>query len=254
MFEQTLIPVGRTKRPWAVVAAFGLQLTIVGILLVIPMLFVESLPIQAYVHVLLAAPPPPPPPPPPPVAVPVVKAAHAPRQFDANVLLAPRVIPKEIAMIKDEEMPPPASVSGVVGGVPGGIPGGVMGGVIGGIVGAVAAPAPPPPPEKPAPKKEAPQQVRVSGAVQAGLLVRQIQPDYPLLARRAGVEGTVVLKAIIGKDGSVEQLTLISGQPLFVQAAMNAVKQWLYKPTYLNGEPVEVVTEIDVNFHLQARK
>lgn len=254
MFEQTLIPVGKTKRPLAVVIAFGLQLLGVGILLLIPMLFVDSLPIQSYVHVLLAAPPPPPPPPPPPMPAPVVKVARAPRQFNANVLMAPRTIPKEVAMIKDEELPPPSAVSGVVGGVPGGIPGGSLGGVIGGIVGAVAAPAPPPPPAPPAPKKaETPQQVRVSGEIQAGLLVRQVQPEYPPLARRARIEGTVVLKAIIARDGSVKQLNLVSGQPLLIESAMNAVRQWLYKPTYLNGEAVEVITEIDVNFHMQAR-
>ena len=253
MFEQTLIPAGKTGRPWAVVAAFGVQLLSVGILLVIPMLFVESLPLQTYVHVLLAAPPPPPPPPPPPMPAPVVKPTRAPRQFNANVLLAPRSIPKEVAMIKDEEIPPPASVGGVIGGVPGGVPGGVMGGVIGGIVAAVAAPAPPPPPIEKPKKVDVPQQVRVSGAIQAGMLARQVQPDYPMLARRARIEGTVVLKAIIARDGSVKQLTLISGQPLLVEAAMNAVREWRYKPTFLNGEPVEVVTEVDVNFHMQAR-
>jgi len=257
MFEQTLIPVGRTKRPWAVVVAFLGQLAGVGILLLIPMLFVESLPMQEFVRVLVAPTPPPPPPPPPLPAPKLAKAPRvAPRQFDASVLFAPRAIPKEVAVIKDSELPPPASMGGVVGGVPGGVPGGEMGGVIGGIVGAMAAPAPPPPPEKAAPPKkvDTPQQIRVSGAVEAGLLVRQVQPEYPLIARRSRVEGTVVLKAIIGRDGTVEKLTLISGQPLFVQAAIDAVRQWLYKPTYLNGEAVEVITEIDVNFHMMAAR
>ncbi|HUA17804.1 MAG TPA: energy transducer TonB [Bryobacteraceae bacterium] len=252
MFEQTLIPVGKTKRPVAVIVAFGFQLLMVGVMLVIPMLFVESLPIQTYVHVLLAAPPPPPPPPPPPMPAPVIKAR--PRQFNANVLLAPRSIPKEVAMIKEDELPPPSSVGGVIGGVPGGVPGGVMGGVIGGIVAAAAPPPPPPPVDKPVAKKpDVPQQVRVSGAIQAGMLARQVQPEYPLLARRARIEGTVVLKAIIASNGTVKELNLISGQPLLVEAAMNAVRQWLYKPTYLNGQPVEVITEIDVNFHMQSR-
>jgi len=129
-----------------------------------------------------------------------------------------------------------------------------MGGVIGGIVAAAAPPPPPPPVDKPVAKKpDVPQQVRVSGAIQAGMLARQVQPEYPLLARRARIEGTVVLKAIIASNGTVKELNLISGQPLLVEAAMNAVRQWLYKPTYLNGQPVEVITEIDVNFHMQSR-
>ena len=126
-----------------------------------------------------------------------------------------------------------------------------MSGVIGGIAGAVPTPAPPPPAEKAAPKKpENLQPVHVSGAIEAGLLVRQERPEYPLIARQGRVAGTVVLKAIIGRDGTVRRLTLISGHPLFVQAAIEAVRQWLYKPTYLNGQAVEVITEVDVHFHM----
>jgi|SRR5579862_6249797 len=76
-----------------------------------------------------------------------------------------------------------------------------------------------------------------------------VRPKYPQIARQAHVQGTR-LKAVIAKDGHVENLKLMSGQPLLVSAAMDAVKQWVYKPTYLNGNPVEVDTEIDVNFTL----
>jgi protein TonB len=90
----------------------------------------------------------------------------------------------------------------------------------------------------------------VGGNVQAARLVNQPRPVYPPLARQARIQGTVRFNAIIGKDGRIENLTLVSGHPLLVPAATEAVKQWVYKPTLLNGEPVEVVTQIDVNFTL----
>jgi protein TonB len=86
--------------------------------------------------------------------------------------------------------------------------------------------------------------------VQSARLVRQPKPQYPPLARQARIQGTVRFNAIIGKDGNIANLTLVSGHPLLVPAATAAVKQWQYKPTLLNGEPVEVVTVIDVNFTL----
>ena len=167
--------------------------------------------------------------------------------------MAPKEIPKDIAVIKEDEIPPPSGAVGVVGGVPGGVPGGAPGGVIGGIIGSVpvAAPPPPPPPkieEKPKPKPV--QRIRVGGNVQAARLVNQPRPVYPPLARQARIQGTVRFNAIIGRDGKIENLTLVSGHPLLVPSATEAVKQWVYKPTMLNGEPVEVVTQIDVNFTL----
>jgi protein TonB len=90
----------------------------------------------------------------------------------------------------------------------------------------------------------------VGGNVQSAKLIRGPKPVYPPLAKQARIQGTVRLNAIIGKDGTIQNLTAASGHPLLVPAAMDAVKQWLYQPTLLNGEPVEVVTVIDVNFTL----
>jgi protein TonB len=159
--------------------------------------------------------------------------------------MAPKTIPKDIAMIKEEDLPPP-SASGVVGGVPGGVAGGSMGGVLGGIVGAVPMAAPPPP------KVEKPKvsRIRVGGNVQAANLIRRVIPVYPPLAKQARIQGTVRFQAIIGKDGTIQNLQLVSGHPLLVAAAQQAVSQWVYRPTLLNGDPVEVVTTIDVNFTL----
>jgi protein TonB len=117
-----------------------------------------------------------------------------------------------------------------------------MGGVLGSIVSAGSNVA--------MPKVATPQRVRVSSGVQSGLLVRKVQPTYPPLARQARIQGTVVLQAQISKNGDIENLQLISGHPMLAPAAIEAVKQWKYKPYLLNGEPVEVETTVQVNFSL----
>jgi protein TonB len=151
-------------------------------------------------------------------------------------------------MITEEEAP---MAAGVVGGVPGGMPGGTAGGVLGGIIGGLPSAAPPPPPPPPKPKPVVNDKpIRVGGNVSAANLIRQVKPVYPPLAKAARVQGTVKFEATIGKDGTIQNLHMISGPPLLVQAAMQAVQQWQYKPTLLNGEPVEVLTTIDVNFTL----
>src|SRR6185436_2391884 len=138
--------------------------------------------------------------------------------------------------------PPPVMASnGVVGGVPGGVPGGQMGGVIGGIINSTPVAVP---------KVATPQRVRVSQGVSSGLLMKKVQPAYPPLARQARIQGQVLLQAQISKDGSIENLSLISGHPMLAPAAIEAVKQWRYKPYMLNGEPVAVDTQVVVNFTL----
>jgi protein TonB len=251
MFEHTFVDgTGRTSRPWTVALSFFLQMVLILVAILIPLIYTDTLP-RTTLTSFLVAPPPPPPPPPPPAAAPVKVVKVIPRQFDAGRLMAPKVIPKEIAIIKEEELPPPVSGGvGVVGGVPGGVPGGATGGVLGGILGGIPSVAPPPPPvEK---KKEEVKQVRirVGGNVQGAKLLKQSKPVYPPLARQARIQGTVKLQAIISRDGTIQQLQVMSGHPLLVPNALEAVKQWVYKPTLLNGEPVEVVTVIDVNFTL----
>lgn len=98
--------------------------------------------------------------------------------------------------------------------------------------------------------QEEAKRVRVGGDVQQAKLMKSNPPTYPVLARRARIEGTVRLQAIISKDGSVRKVEVISGHAVLAQAASEAVQQWRYKPTELNGEPVEVVTNIDVVFKL----
>ena len=96
--------------------------------------------------------------------------------------------------------------------------------------------------------------IRIGGNVQAARVRNKVPPVYPDVAREAGVEGVVKLHVIIGKDGTVMQLQVVSGHPLLVQAALDAVRQWVYEPTLLEGRPVEVDTEIDVFFQLNKQK
>jgi protein TonB len=178
-----------------------------------------------------------------------------PRQFDAGRLMAPKAVPKEIAQIKEDEMPPPSAGGiGVVGGVPGGVAGGATGGVLGSILDSAPRAVnvlPPPPPPKVVEKKEvAPTRIRVGGNVQNAKMVKRVSPVYPPLAKQARIQGTVILSAVISKDGTIQDLKVVSGHALLIQAALDAVKQWVYQPTQLNNEPVEVSTEIEVHFTL----
>jgi protein TonB len=243
MFEDSLIESGgklKTKRGRTSLVAFIIEAMIVGVMVLIPLIFTEALPKQQLMTFLVA--PPPPPPPPPPAAAPVKVVKVIQTDIVNGELRTPTKIPKKIEMIKEDEAPPPVMAStGVVGGVPGGVPGGSMGGVMGSILSSTPTVAP---------KIATPQRVRVSSGVVSGLLVRKVNPVYPPLARQARIQGTVVLQAQISKDGNIENLQLISGHPMLAPAAIEAVKQWKYRPYLLNGEPVEVETQVQVNFTL----
>ena len=136
--------------------------------------------------------------------------------------------------------PPPPAAAGVTGGVPGGVPGGSMGGVIGGIIGNARNNMP----------TVSVDRVRVSSGVEAGLLTNKVTPTYPPIARTNRIAGQVILHALISKNGTIQNLQVISGHPMLTQSALEAVRQWKYKPYILNGEPVEVETTIQVNFNL----
>jgi len=243
MFEDSLIESGgrlKTKRGWTSLVSFTLEFMIIGVMVLIPLIFTEALPKGTTMFLLVA--PPPPPPPPPPAAAPV----HVVRQIQTDIvngqLRTPTKIPKKILEnLKEDEAPPQMAATGVVGGVPGGVPGGSMGGVMGSILSATPTVAP---------HIATPQRVRVSSGVVSGLLLRKVQPNYPPLARQARIQGVVVLQAQISKEGAIENLQLISGHPMLAPAAIEAVKQWKYKPYLLNGEPVEVETQVQVNFTL----
>jgi protein TonB len=221
----------RTHKPWSIGLSVIIQAAILGAMLLIPLIYTQVLP-KAMLTTFLVAPPPPPPPPPPQQAV--VNQVQPAKVLAVNKMAAPTVIPKKIEIEKDEAPPAvnPNDTAGVAGGT-----GDVLGGV-----GTGAAPAPPPP--------AAPKRITVGGNVQAAALVNKVEPQYPPIAKTAHVSGTVVLHAIIAKDGSVEKLQFVSGPALLMASAMSAVKEWRYRPTMLNGQPVEVDTTVQVVFSL----
>lgn len=239
MFEDSLIESGnklKTKRLVTSLFSFFGQFVLIGILILIPLIYTDALP-KSMTMTFLVAPPPPPPPPPP--AAPAPKIVKIQSEVINGQLRTPTKIPDKIQMIKEEENPP--DLGGVPGGVPGGIPGGSTGGVMGGILSSTQVAVP---------KIATPQRVRVSSGVSTGLLIRKVQPNYPQLAKQARIQGSVVLQAEISKDGTIQNLQLISGHPMLAPAAIEAVKQWRYKPYLLNGEPVAVETQVVVNFSL----
>ena len=135
--------------------------------------------------------------------------------------------------------------SGVRGGVPGGVIGGVPEGVPWGVLDVLGTPPPPPPP--PTAKEPIP----VGGNVQNSKLIQKIDPAYPELAKRARVAGIVLLQVTVDEQGMVGEVKLIRGHSLLNQSAIDAVRQWRYSPTLLNGEPVPVIATVTVNFVLR---
>jgi protein TonB len=250
MFEQTFVE-GRVKtsRGWPVFASLFFQVTAVCSAILIPLLNPDLLPRAMVNGVFLAPAMQPPPPPPPPGARTAQKVARAVnRIWDGAHLLMPRAIPQKVANLEEA-----ASEMGVPGGVENGVPGGIPNPVLRNLGQQwLGAPPPPPPPAvKPSDVvKPQVQRVAVGGKVQDALLVRKVIPRYPELALRARVEGKVTFSALIGANGMIQGLQLVSGHPLLVGAATDAVRQWLYRPTLLNGEPVEVATTIEVTFTL----
>lgn len=252
LFEDSLLEASggqRKRRTWATFVAVILQCSLVGVLILVPLWFTDVLPKQQLLAFLEAPPPPPPPPPAAaPAAVPV-KTVKVASDIANGQLRTPGRIPTKVQMIKEDEAPPPLTTTGgVVGGVPGGIPGGQLGGVIGGIISSSSSLAAVPNLSKPV---SVPQRVRISQGVSKGLLLNRIEPTYPVLARQAHIQGVVVLTALIDKDGIIQNLQVVSGHPLLAPAAIEAVKQWRYKPFLLNGQPVGVETTVTVNFNLR---
>jgi protein TonB len=240
MFEDSLIESGnklKTKRLSTTLLSFFGQFGLVGILILIPLIYTDALP-KGNLMTFLVAPPPPPPPPPPPAAAPKIVKIQS--EVINGQLRTPTKIPDKIQMIKEEEQPPDLG-GGVSGGVPGGVPGGSAGGVMGSILSSANAAIP---------KVAAPTRVRVSTGVATGLCIKRVQPNYPPLAKAARIQGHVLLQAEISKEGTIQNLQLISGHPMLAPAAIEAVKQWRYKPYLLNGEPVAVETQVDVIFNL----
>lgn len=235
----------RNPLEWA--CSVLLHFIVIASLIVVPLYFTDAINPKDFQNAWIAAPAPPGPPPPPAAAPRVPRVASSvTRLIQGGQMMAPSVIPKKIAIFKENALPPEPS-GGVVGGVPGGVPGGTLGGVLGGIIGGAASPmtavGPPPPPMK--------RIIRVGGKVDPPKQIYAPEVKYPAIAKAAKVEGAVVIDAIIDEQGNVVQAHVVSGPGLLIGAALQSVQQWRYEPTRLNGEPVSVEMHVHVHFALQ---
>lgn len=246
MLDETSAHQHRSPFDW--VASIFVHFAILAVLLVLPLYFTSGLDIQRFNLTFLAAPAVPPAPPPPPMASAVaVKQVHTARAFIAGKLTVPTFIPREVAKINDADNADDLAAD-VTGGVPGGIPGGQAGGVLGGVLGGALKMAPPPA----APAIAQPKQpVRVGGVVKAPKLLFAPDPVYPLLAQRSRIAGIVVIDAIIDEHGNVVSARVVSGHPILIPAALEAVSKRKYEPTILDGEPTAIDLRVEVGFRME---
>jgi periplasmic protein TonB len=240
LFYDSLVASGaksRLRNPWATVGSVTLLSLILLALVFIPLFHTETLPRAERVTMLYFQPP--------PAAGAQSTNIQAPKPTSTYT---PTRVNTPVHTHKTQEAAPPPvdTTSGVVGGFPGGVVGGLPGGVLGEVLRSTGS-APAALAKTPAPM---PKRIRVPAQVAEANLIHDVAPQYPPEAGRERIEGTVVLMAVIGKDGTVRDVRVESGLPLLAQAAIEAVKQWRYKPYLLNGEPVEVDSHVTINFTL----
>ena len=222
------------RRRLSTLASFIFQGLALSLLFAIPLFWIEGPP-QLRLSNILA---------PPPAAQAPAPQPHEHAQSPSNLsqghAIQPWVIPNHVAILHESSVPAPPDLGGVRGGS------GTLGvGVRSSIGDALNNFALPPP--APVPAQAHP--LRISHMA-AGDLIYRVQPQYPEIAREAHIQGMVQLRAIISKAGTIENLIAEGGHPMLVPAAIKAVRQWRYRPYMLNGQPVEVETEITVNFVL----
>ncbi|MBS1852225.1 MAG: energy transducer TonB [Acidobacteria bacterium] len=247
MFADSLLEASwaqRSRRGWSTLFSFGVQAFALTILLFLPLYYTGALPRWQTTAPLYV------PPALPSMEVFRAKRAHAasvPRASDLTLdghLAAPPTIPDHVAQIVETSAPVPVDLSALSNDPNARSTGpghGGRNGIPGGMGDSLEAAAPPLPPIARPP--------RISHMMEGNLIYR-VQPVYPALARQARIQGEVVLFAVISREGVIERLQVLSGHPMLVPAALEAVRRWRYRPYVLNGEPIEVDTQVTVNFHL----
>jgi len=229
----------RPQNPWAAIGSLAFLSVLLLALIVIPLYRPVPLPKRETLTMLYLQPP---------------SAADS----NATKLQAPKLastyIPTSTGITapvhNTQEAPPPPV--GTTGGVAGGVPGGMVGGVPGGVFSELLNKASSVPVLAKSPVPTPVKRMRIASRVAEANLIHDVAPQYPREAGRARIEGTVVLMAVIGTDGSVQDVRVESGLPILAQAAIDAVRQWRYKPYMIDGEPVEVDSRITINFNLSA--
>ncbi|MCU1237516.1 MAG: TonB family protein [Candidatus Solibacter sp.] len=252
MFETATLSYGPSgKRVWTTAMGFTGQALLVACALLAPMISPQVLPRVTWLTTI--APPGPPPGPPPPREASVPRTGRVvPATVRATGIFVPPSIPNHVTMLVDDEAPAVAGGPYVPGAVPYGKGDGAPGGIPFGIAEALGRSVPtvkPPEPKPPAAATThvAPPRITV---LKMATPIHRVDPIYPPLAKQARVSGTVELLGVLGTDGRIHELKVLHGHPLLVKAAMDAVLQWTYEPTVLNGQAVEVSAPIVVNFIL----
>ena len=235
MFDESIRVSERGPAPMNIAGSVVAQVACLAGLVLYPLVNTYEIDLGAWArHLVRLAPPPPPAPPPAPIQA---APQAAPRRFEAE-FQAPSRIPDRVAFLSDSgALASPISA----GPAPSGPAGGLGGSDIGGVLGMFPTSGPTMPPPMP---------IRVGGNVQNAKIVTRILPVYPVEAVEQGISGKVKLEAVIDTQGRVRDLQVIEGHPMLVPAALEAVSQWVYRPTRLNGAVVEVVTLVDVIFNL----
>ncbi len=232
----------RTAKSKTLPVSLALHVLAAALIVVLPILAADTMPepasaVKAFFVEPMSAPAPPPPPPPPAPAQQVVHKIQPKPVPQESKFVAPVDIPQQI---KPEESLDLGVQGGVSGGVEGGVPGGVVGGIVGGL-----PDTPPTPAVKP---------VRVGGDVREPKKVVEVAPEYPDLALKAGVQGIVIIEATIDARGRVAEAKVLRSVPMLDEAALDAVRKWVYTPTLLGGVPTPVIMTLTVNFQLKRQR
>ncbi len=241
VFEQSLLLNQASKRPWNFLASLGAELLVVSLALLIPLLYRDHLPAVHWKDIIVG-------PAPLPEPLPMQPASGRTSPTQARSLPRPFRFDFDRKATSYEQH---ATIDFAVD-TPPGIATGALAGetnMLGKFIPNVVAPPPPPKPPVETHNPVSPP-IPVGGDVQMAKLVRKVIPEYPAIARAARISGIVRLIGTIGKDGAIRNLQLVSGHPMLARAALEAVQQWVYKPTLLNGNPVEVIAPIEVSFTL----
>jgi protein TonB len=235
--ESLLESSAHSRHGWTTILSFAVQTVAIAALVLSPLFYTQALPGIVTFGPLIGPPP----------GEPAHAASNERRSRRASTsevigstVREPIHIRKGVAEIHDQASPEPIVDNGfAVPGATGSREAGMQ------IMSLLATPPKPPVPPLPVTRR-----IQVSGGVSQGFLIQQVRPAYPALAIAARVQGPVILNALISRGGTIENLRVVSGHPMLAQAAIEAVRQWRYRPYLLNGEPVEVETQITVNFTL----
>jgi len=253
LFNEALLERTSARQPrravdWTI--SLGIHLAFLGALLALPLFFTAAIDFRQFMVTTLVAPPTPLPPLSPVAVVPHASPKPAKPFSETAKLIAPTVVPRVTRPGNQDGSLPDLNIQNIVGDLSSGVPGGVPGGMVGGVLFGAELPTAPTAPTAPvanAPKAP----YRVGFTVKEPRLIYSVQPDYPLLARQAQVQGTVSIDAVIDEHGDVVEAHAISGIPLLIAPALQSVAKWKYEPTYLNGVPVAVELTVTVIFRFR---